>query len=162
MAGLIELGLNHEQQHQELILMDIKHVLSQNLPSPVYRRTDHGVQRSPRRVGLVARIEHGGGSCEIGNDGDGFSFDNELPRHRTFLEPFASRPDPGHLRPVDRVHRTTAATSAADLWLSDGWAACRANGWEAPLYWSQRRRILAATSPSGARRQSASRSRSAM
>jgi len=133
-ADLLEVGLNHEQQHQELILMDIKHVLSQNLPQPVYRKTDHlaTAQSAPRRS--VARIEHGGGIYEIGNGGDGFSFDNELPRHATLLEPFSIDTTPVTCGDwIDFMN--DGAYERADLWLSDGWAQCQAQGWEAPLYW---------------------------
>ncbi len=135
-ADLLEVGFNHEQQHQELILMDIKHVLSQNLPQPVYRQSDHPSTAEARARRPVGRIEHDGGICEIGNDGEGFSFDNELPRHGTFLEPFSI-----DLTPVtcgDWIEFIEdGAYERADLWSSDGWAECRAQGWEAPLYWSR-------------------------
>ncbi|MEX2658904.1 MAG: ergothioneine biosynthesis protein EgtB [Acidimicrobiales bacterium] len=127
---LVELGLHHEQQHQELALMDIKHVLSRNVLDPVYR---------PRRAGMPAAAplvwhEHPGGLVRVGAEGVGFTFDNEEPRHRVHLEPFAlaSRPitagevlafidDGGYERP--------------ELWLADGWATAQTEGWEAPLYW---------------------------
>ena len=130
-ASLVELGLHHEQQHQELLLMDIKHVLSINPIEPVYR---------PQRRDDVARLaspawtEHEGGIVEIGHDGQGFSFDNETPRHEELLRPFAIADrlvtcgewlefmaDDGYHRP--------------ELWLSDGWATVKTNDWEAPLYW---------------------------
>jgi ergothioneine biosynthesis protein EgtB len=137
---LIELGLNHEQQHQELLLMDIKHVLSQNLPQPAYTLTGPAEAAQRLADGIrprpAARIEHDGGLCEVGHTGDSFFFDNELPRHVEFLKPFAldARPvtcsqwiefieDGGYERP--------------ELWLSDGWAAVQSQGWEAPLYWSK-------------------------
>jgi len=144
---LLELGLNHEQQHQELLLMDIKHVLSQNLPEAAYtpgpraayttgsagHATTFG-DHAERSALAGDRCEHDGGLCEIGHQGIGFCFDNELPRHVVYLRPFAlaSRPvtcadwvefieDGGYSRP--------------ELWLSDGWATCTAECWEAPLYW---------------------------
>jgi ergothioneine biosynthesis protein EgtB len=133
LQALAELGLHHEQQHQELLLMDIKHVLSANPLHPAYRAvTDAPVrpERPPRWV------EHPGGLVEIGHDGDGFAFDNELPRHRVYLEPYAlaDRPvscgewlafmaDDGYRRP--------------DLWLSDGWATAQSECWDAPLYWER-------------------------
>ena len=85
---LVDLGLHHEQQHQELLLMDIKHVLSCNPLQPAYTTVDG------RRAAGAARPaagwpEHGGGLAEIGHGGDGFAFDNELPRHTAHLEPFA-------------------------------------------------------------------------
>jgi ergothioneine biosynthesis protein EgtB len=128
---LLELGLHHEQQHQELILMDIKHVFSINPLAPAY-------QPAPRPAGAPAQpvdwIRFPGGLVEIGHDGKGFAFDNEGPRHKVWLEPFdlASRPatcgdylafieDGGYRR--------------AELWLSEGWASAQREGWTAPLYW---------------------------
>jgi ergothioneine biosynthesis protein EgtB len=135
-ASLVELGIQHEQQHQELLLMDIKHVLSRNpmLPVPVYLPL---TLPGPEPTAPTTWTTHPGGTVEIGHRGDGFGFDNEFPRHRVHLEPFdlADRPvssgewmdfmdDGGYRRP--------------ELWLSDGWAAVEAEGWEAPLYWAQR------------------------
>src|SRR5690349_25088373 len=78
-AALIELGLHHEQQHQELLLMDIKHVLSVNPMLPAYR--DDLLVRAPSANAPLGWIEHDGGLVETGHDGGGFAFDNELPRH---------------------------------------------------------------------------------
>jgi ergothioneine biosynthesis protein EgtB len=129
-AALIELGLNHEEQHQELILMDIKHVFSMSALDPAYRADAEPTRPAPPLAwrGVI------GGLHEIGHDGAGFAFDNEGPRHRVWLEPFriASRlvtcgeylafiGDDGYRRP--------------ELWLSDGWATVQAQGWTAPLYW---------------------------
>ena len=130
-APLIELGLQHEQQHQELILMDIKHVFSVNPLCPAYREPAF----EPSAPALpLAWIEFAGGLVEIGHSGTGFAFDNESPRHKVWLEPFrfASRlatcgeylafiEDGGYRRP--------------ELWLSDGWATVTQQGWQAPLYW---------------------------
>jgi ergothioneine biosynthesis protein EgtB len=128
---LLELGLNHEEQHQELIFMDIKHVLSHNPLDPA-----HGADAPEPREdgGNVEWLGFMGGLKEIGHEGVGFAFDNETPRHRVWLEPYrlASRlvtngeylafiGDDGYRRP--------------ELWLSDGWATVNAEGWEAPLYW---------------------------
>jgi ergothioneine biosynthesis protein EgtB len=133
-AALVELGLHHEQQHQELLLMDIKHVLSQNPLEPVYRELAVPAIGRPRRM-QWERVD--GGVVEGGYAGDGFAFDNEQPRHRAFLEPFeiADRlvtasewqefiDDGGYRRP--------------ELWLSDGWQAVGTRGWGAPLYWQWR------------------------
>ena len=131
-APLVELGLHHEQQHQELILMDIKHVFSVNPLLPAYQAPRlHALQAVAARSGSV---EFAGGLVEIGHDGGAFAFDNEGPRHKVWLEPFrlARRPvncgdwldfiaDGGYCRP--------------EFWLSDGWATVQAQGWEAPLYW---------------------------
>jgi ergothioneine biosynthesis protein EgtB len=130
---LVELGLQHEQQHQELLVMDIKHVLSCNPLRPAYRPDARGP--SGERAPATWR-EHAGGVVEIGHDGEGFAFDNESPRHPLLLVPFAvaSRPvscgewlafidDGGYRR--------------ADLWLSDGWFTIQSERWEAPLYWTR-------------------------
>jgi ergothioneine biosynthesis protein EgtB len=136
LAELVELGLQHEQQHQELVLTDLKHALSFNPNEPAYRSPVEGEGEGEG----VAPLEWRGfeeGLVEIGYSGSGFSFDNERPRHRVFLEAFelASRPvsngewrafidDDGYRRP--------------ELWLSDGWAALQAEQWQAPLYWRPR------------------------
>ena len=131
-AFLVELGIQHEQQHQELLLMDIKHVLSRNPMLPVYLP----LTLPPSEPTPPATwTHHPGGTVEIGHDGDGFGFDNEFPRHQVHLEPFALADravscgewldfidDGGYRRP--------------ELWLSDGWSTREAEGWEAPLYWT--------------------------
>jgi ergothioneine biosynthesis protein EgtB len=129
--ALIELGLNHEQQHQELLLTDIKHVFACNPLDPAYQ-TQQPVSRE--EPSPLAWLDYEGGLLEIGHDGRGFAFDNEGPRHRVHIEPFrlASRlvtngeylafiEDGGYARP--------------ELWLSDGWAALQARGWTSPLHW---------------------------
>ena len=129
-AALIVLGLHHEQQHQELLLMDIKHVLHCNPTDPVYVLEPHASRRrEPTRFVAVH-----GGNVEIGARGTGFSFDNEQPRHIVHIEPFEI---------ADRLVRArdwlefiaNDGYGRADLWLSDGWAAVNANDWNAPLYW---------------------------
>ncbi len=139
LAGLVELGLHHEQQHQELLLMDIKHVLSCNPMHPAYRPPGPGAGGS----GVAAAdwseparcwIEHEGGLVEVGNYGDGFAFDNEGPRHPVYLEPFKMSE-----RPVTcgawRSFMEDGGYHRPELWLSDGWATVQAESWEAPLYW---------------------------
>jgi len=135
-AALATLGLHHEQQHQELLLMDIKHVLFNNPLDSIY-------VEAPLRALPPARplrmLEHEGGLVEIGHDLGGspsqrFAFDNESPRHRVYLEAF---------RIADRL--TTAGEwlefmhdggyERPELWLSDGWYAVQENEWKAPLYW---------------------------
>jgi len=131
-ADLVELGLHHEQQHQELLLMDIKHVLSCNPLQPAYAT----VTVAPPSQEPPARwVEHDGGLVEVGHGGDGgFAFDNESPRHRVHLEPFAVAS-----RPVTcgewMAFMDDDGYDRADLWLSDGWATAKADGWDAPLYW---------------------------
>lgn len=132
LSPVIELGFHHEQQHQELLLMDIKHALSLNPLQPTYApRPSVPCEPSP-----VEWLDYGGGLVEIGHDGDDFSFDNELPRHQQWLAPFrlADRlvtngewldfmADSGY-----RTHR---------YWLSDGWNRINAEGWQSPLYWTE-------------------------
>ncbi len=128
---LVELGLNHEEQHQELILMDIKHAFSLNPVQPAYAAPRPFELRTAPPLSFVA-IE--GGLAAIGHDGHGFAFDNEGPRHKVWVAPFrlASRlvtaeeylgfiGDGGYCRP--------------EFWLSDGWATVQREGWTAPLYW---------------------------
>lgn len=130
---LIELGLNHEQQHQELLLMDIKHVLSRNPLRPAYRQRN---AREAVKAPELGWVEQEGGLGRIGDDGSGFAFDNERPRHRVVLEDFrlADRPvTNGEYRAFveDGGYRDPL------LWLADGWATVRAQGWKAPLYWRE-------------------------
>ncbi|MBC6980661.1 ergothioneine biosynthesis protein EgtB [Caulobacter sp. 17J80-11] len=132
-AYLFELGLNHEQQHQELILTDVLHLFAQSPLSPAYQTAAPSVSAAP---GPARWAEFDGGQVEIGWAGEGFAFDNEGPRHATLLAPFrlADRPvtnaewmsfmaDGGYRRP--------------ELWLSDGWATVQAEGWVAPGYWRE-------------------------
>jgi ergothioneine biosynthesis protein EgtB len=131
-ADTVELGFHHEQQHQELLLMDIKHVLSLNPLRPVYAGTP-SPEAIPDPLGWV---DLEGGLVEIGHDGDGFSFDNELPRHQQFLQPY---------RLADRLvtnaewleFMADGGYERPELWLSDGWAAVNADGWRAPFYWAE-------------------------
>ncbi len=135
---LLELGLHHEQQHQELILTDVKNALFANPLRPVYALGPEqtGFRRAGARPPPLWQA-FGEGLVLVGHGGEGFSFDNERPRHRVFVEAFslASRPttcgewldfmrEGGYTRP--------------ELWLSDGWAAVTAGGWRAPLYWEER------------------------
>jgi len=131
MAGIVTLGLNHEQQHQELILMDIKHLLSCNPLEPVYAPAAARPAAAPASAGWTP---YPGGTVPIGHEGDGFCFDNERPCHRVLLEPFsiATRPVTcgEYLAFIDAGGYTRPGH-----WLSDGWDAVRAQGWTAPLYW---------------------------
>ncbi len=129
---LVELGLHHEQQHQELILMDLQHALSLNPLQPAYREGVAGCATVPP----TQWIEIDEGLYLIGHDGSGFAFDNEGPRNRVWLDRFALADrlvtageysefiaDGGYRRP--------------DLWLSDAWAMVEAEEWKAPLYWQE-------------------------
>jgi ergothioneine biosynthesis protein EgtB len=131
----IVLGLNHEQQHQELLLTDILHVFAQNPLAPAYAGTAPRIGGAPAApLGWVA---HEAGVREIGHAGAGFAYDNESPRHRVFVEPFALG-----------TRLVTNGEFLAFLedggyrrhqhWLSLGWDRVKAEGWEAPLYWTKK------------------------
>lgn len=130
-APLIELGCHHEQQHQELILMDIKHVFSINPLLPAYRPPG---RRATGTETPLDWVKLSGGLAEIGHAGAGFAFDNEMPRHRVWLEPFrlATR-----LVTCGEFAEFVAAGGYGEpeFWLSEGWATVQQQGWEAPLYW---------------------------
>ena len=132
-APLLDLGLHHEQQHQELILMDIKHVFSVNPLSPAYRPAPPQA-RAPALA--LEWIAFDGGLVEIGHEGPGFAFDNEGPRHKAWLEPFvlASRLTTcgEYLEFIE-----DGGYERAELWLSDGWAAVSREEWRGPLYWRE-------------------------
>ena len=128
----VELGLQHEQQHQELLLMDIKHILAQNPLHPVYRADLKAAP--PSRSEPLRWHTYRGGIHSIGHSGEGFAFDCETPAHRQFVEDFqlASRPV------SNREYLSFMADGGyarSELWLSDGWAHIRQHGWTAPLYW---------------------------
>jgi ergothioneine biosynthesis protein EgtB len=133
LAPLLELGLNHEQQHQELILTDIKYNLGVNPLHPAY----HAVTL-PRGAGAAPRgwREHAGGLQPIGHDGAGFAFDNEWPRHTVYLQPFRLADqlvtNGEYLEFIDAGGYRTAP-----LWLSEGWRTVQERGWQAPLYWER-------------------------
>jgi ergothioneine biosynthesis protein EgtB len=135
MLPLVELGLHHEQQHQELLLTDIKHVFSVNPLRPAYAAQPQPQGNSGRVPALQWRA-YPEGLYWLGHTGTGFIFDNEAPRHRVFLEAFqlatrlvtvgeylAFMTDGGYTRP--------------ELWLSEGWQTVQIHGWQAPLYWEQ-------------------------
>jgi ergothioneine biosynthesis protein EgtB len=132
----LELGLHHEQQHQELIVTDIKYVLGTQPLRPGYR--DPGEPpRAARAPEPLAWHSFAGGIVEIGATDDGFAFDNERPRHRVLLAPYqiATRP----------IANADVLAFIADggyreprLWLSDGWQLAQTERWEAPLYWLRR------------------------
>jgi ergothioneine biosynthesis protein EgtB len=135
-AATVVLGLHHEQQHQELLLTDIKHALGGQPLRPAYLADLAGASRAPAAPAPPFR-RFEAGVVSVGHAGGDFAFDNEGPRHRHFLEAFeiADRPvtsaeylafmrDGGYARP--------------DLWLSDGWQRVQAERWRAPLYWEER------------------------
>ena len=129
-AAVIELGLQHEQQHQELLVTDLKYNLGANPLRPPYRARVRMAAAAPP----FAFVACGGGLVEIGHAGPGFAFDNERPRHRVFLAPYAlgarlvTNGEYLEFVEADGYRRP-------DLWLSDGWKTARERDWSAPLYW---------------------------
>jgi ergothioneine biosynthesis protein EgtB len=132
--GRLAIGLNHEQQHQELMLTDIKHNFAVNPLRPAYRAD---LPRAGRReADPLVFLPFEGGLVEIGGTGEGFAYDNELPAHRVFLEPY---------RLADRLVTNgeylqfveDGGYQAPGLWLSDGWQVLNREGWGAPLYWER-------------------------
>ncbi|MFZ3579550.1 ergothioneine biosynthesis protein EgtB [Virgibacillus sp. DJP39] len=131
---LVEIGLNHEQQHQELLLTDLKYNFSFNPTNPVYITNNDMFGNSSTQDLSFVYIE--GGLVEVGNDGEGFSFDNEGPRHKKWLNPFrlANRPvtNGEYLQFIQ-----DGGYSQAKYWLSDGWNAVKTYNWQAPQYWEK-------------------------
>jgi ergothioneine biosynthesis protein EgtB len=131
---VFEIGLHHEQQHQELMITDIKHVFSVNPLKPIYLEKENEIGNE---VPSIRWIDFDEGIFEIGTDGKEFSYDNESPRHREFVESFRLGNrlitnaeylefinDNGYKKP--------------ELWLSDGFAAVENEGWSAPMYWEKK------------------------
>jgi ergothioneine biosynthesis protein EgtB len=133
LSELVLLGLHHEQQHQELILTDVKHLLAQNALHPVY---SPDAPRAGRAIGQARWITCQGGVSTLGFDGDGFCFDNELPRHRVFVEPYALS---SRLVTNGEYLAFVNAGGYRDpsLWLSEGWDTIRAQDWSHPIYWQR-------------------------
>ncbi|WP_428235538.1 ergothioneine biosynthesis protein EgtB [Gracilimonas sp.] len=133
-AKVIEIGIHHEQQHQELILTDLKYMLGQNPLLPKYREGDHKLLQETEPINWVPFEEQ---ITEIGNAGGEFTYDNEHPRHRTLVQDFEL---------ADRLitngeyleFMNDGGYSRSELWLDEGWSAVKNNEWKAPLYWFQR------------------------
>jgi ergothioneine biosynthesis protein EgtB len=134
LAALIELGLQHEQQHQELILTDVKHLLAQSALYPAYAPAS--APAPAEAVAPLSWAEFSGGLVEIGHDGDGFCFDNELPRHREYLPPFALAE---RLVTNGEYLEFVEAGGYRDpaLWLSEGWDQVGALALAHPIYWQR-------------------------
>ena len=143
-AARLAIGLNHEQQHQELLITDIKHNLAYNPLRPAYRDDLPGGRATLSSSAAVAdpvpltwtTIEGGIVSIGVATDAEGFAYDNESPRHRALLEPY---------RLADRLVTNAEYLAFIEagayrdpaLWLADGWGQRKARGWQAPLYWEQ-------------------------
>jgi ergothioneine biosynthesis protein EgtB len=128
---LLELGIHHEQQHQELILTDIKHVFWVNPLRPAYQKP---VERQAPSPSPAQWVDFPEGLHWIGHDGQGFCFDNEMPRHRNFVNAFQI----GSRLVTSGEYKQFMADGGYEqpaLWLSAGWAAAQEQQWRAPLYW---------------------------
>jgi len=131
---LIELGLQHEQQHQELLITDITHAFAQNrlLPAAIPH-----FSRAPAATGDARFITFDAGLTDLGHEGPGFHFDNETPRHQTYLAPY---------RLADRLVRnrdwldfmTDGGYRTATIWMAEGWDTARSRNWSAPFHWRKR------------------------
>ena len=133
LATLVTLGLNHEQQHQELLLTDIKYLFGINPLKPAWRQLPHPPSPSAASLKYQLRPE---GLMSIGHSGAGFAFDNETPRHQVLVPPYklAQRPvSNGEYREFVRAGGYTTP----ELWLADGWSTLQREGWSRPLYWNE-------------------------
>lgn len=130
---VIELGINHEQQHQELFLTDFKYILSQNPLLPAYKQAQAKPELQQREAGWLSVDE---GTYEIGHNTDDFCFDNELGRHKVYLHPFRIQ---DRLITVGEYLQFVNAGNYTDFrpWLSDGWSWVQDNSIEAPLHWQK-------------------------
>ena len=132
-ASLVELGLQHEQQHQELMLTDMMHAFAQ---SPLAPAVVPGWHEPAPLAGTSRFVEFPGGIVAVGHDANGFAFDSEGPRHEVVLRPY---------KLADRLVRNRDWLAFMDdggyrtsrLWMSDGWACAQQNDWAAPLYWRE-------------------------
>jgi ergothioneine biosynthesis protein EgtB len=133
-AFRVTLGLNHEQQHQELLLMDVKHNFAANPLRPPYHSPPP--TPAPQHRPALRWLEGGGEVVAVGHEGTGFAFDNETPRHQTLL---ARHRLAARLVTSGEYLEFIEAGGYRDArpWLADGWHACRARAWEAPLYWEK-------------------------
>lgn len=133
-APLLELGLHHEQQHQELIATDIVHALSCNPLLPAWQPRGGPALRIASTAAPMRWLAQPGGVADIGHAGEGFAFDNESPRHRVLLQPYEIA---DRLVTCGEYARFMAdgGYRESGLWLSDGWTAVQAQGWQAPAYW---------------------------
>lgn len=134
LAALVTLGLQHEQQHQELLLTDILHLLSCNPMRPAYRAGDQAAAITPASAAPLAWLAFDGGVAEVGHAGDGFCFDNEAPRHRVFLQPYQLA---NRLVSNAEYAAFIAAGGYDDpvFWLAEGWDWRVAQRRSNPLYW---------------------------
>jgi ergothioneine biosynthesis protein EgtB len=135
-ASLIELGLNHEQQHQELLLTDLKHIFATSPLRPVYQKQGISKPQQVRESGNLKWHGFKGGLHSIGRANKSFVYDNEEPSHQVYLRPFRLA-----LRLTTNGEylefMEAGGYQEPRYWLSDGWYTARQQGWQAPLYWEQ-------------------------
>lgn len=133
----IDLGINHEEQHQELLLTDILHAFFTNPLRPAYCANGQPLPAFNQRPAPLEFLDYTGGLRQIGHEGERFCYDNEQPRHQVWLEPYtlASR-----LITCEEYAAFIAEGGyrRQELWLSAGWDTVKAQGWQAPLYWTAR------------------------
>jgi ergothioneine biosynthesis protein EgtB len=131
---LVELGIHHEQQHQELLVTDIKNVLAINPLHPAYTKENFQPNADPVPSKFVEFV---GGLHEIGYDGQDFSFDNERPKHQVWLEDFSLK---NRLVTNEEYLQFVEDSGYTDFrhWLSDGWALVQQQNWKSPLYWEMK------------------------
>ena len=146
-SQVLEIGMNHEQQHQELILTDLKYLLAQNPLLPVYRASIIPEATDP---GELTWTNFNEAVVEIGNEGNEFTYDNEHPRHRTLVQDFALAnrliTNKEYLEFIN-----DGGYTRSEFWLQEGWNKVNSEGWEAPLYWFKRNGEWAQFTLSGAR-----------
>ncbi|MCA8917561.1 MAG: ergothioneine biosynthesis protein EgtB [Planctomycetes bacterium] len=131
---ILEVGLNHEQQHQELLVTDIKYILFQTPLYPAYLPSEEFSASKATQSGEWSSYE--GGVAEFGHQGNGFAFDNELPRHEQLLRPFQLADDlVSNGQYLEFIE--DGGYTRPEFWLSDGWDLANLQGWQAPLYWLQ-------------------------
>jgi ergothioneine biosynthesis protein EgtB len=132
---ILTLGIHHEQQHQELLITDIKHVFAQNPLYPVFRQ--HKIESDKVDIDPLKFVEFNEATVEIGHDGSGFAYDNEGPRHRALVLPFSL----ADRLVTNREYLQFMADngySRPEFWLSLGWITVNEQNWRAPLYWIER------------------------
>jgi ergothioneine biosynthesis protein EgtB len=135
MEPILVLGMHHEQQHQELLITDIKHVFAQNPLHPVFRQRNRDL--AARKISPIQFIDFEETVAAIGHDGDGFAYDNEGPRHRALVPAFSLA-----TRPITNGEYIAFIEdngyNRSEFWLSLGWVTVNEQRWNAPLYWTKR------------------------
>ncbi|HVY54123.1 MAG TPA: ergothioneine biosynthesis protein EgtB, partial [Thermodesulfobacteriota bacterium] len=133
-SPVIEIGIHHEQQHQELIVTDIKHVFSENPLRPVYKPRAAASGRSAGKAPDAGWIDVEGGVHSIGHNGTGFGYDNEYPMHKVYIEPFRLQSrlvtNGEYMEFIE-----DGGYETPELWLSEGWATAESRNWSSPFYW---------------------------